>query len=415
MVAVSCREMLIKAYQCLKLQRIVLTLHLNLLKIQTMKKRLRRWWVRPHIAAHERDTYGGYNRVCRHLKLYDHGMFYRNFHMGPQNSDRLHELVGGRLQKQVGHRPAISSEVRLASVLYYLANGGSVNSVCLFFLNGRSTFYEFVAETCSALKDILSPIHVRCPSEPEHWLSIAQRYQTLCDHPYCAGSLDAMHVWIIRPPHGGSLFHNFEGFNSIVLMTLSDADRRITWYTLGDYGHLSDSSVYAVSSLKGKLDNNELVLPAARELPNSHVVVPIVTLTDEIFPLGPHTLKPYSRRTLTTREQKMYNFLHSRNRMPVECQYGNLQKKWEILQQPLGFDLSTTKNVIASIIALNNSLINSNNPHLSTYEPINPNREQLDQQMVDGLVRPHEVRERFAAYFAFGGPGHLAWAEHFIR
>ncbi|KAJ8673892.1 hypothetical protein QAD02_015382 [Eretmocerus hayati] len=415
MVAVAHREELLKAYQCLKLQTAVLRLHLNLAKIRMMKKRLRRWWVRPHITAHQRDTYGGYNRLCRYLKLYDHELFYKNFHMGPQNFDRLHELVEGRLQKQVCVRLPISSEVRLASVLFYLANGGSVNSVCLLFLIGRSTFYKLLAETCAAIKDVLSPLHLRCPSEPAHWLSIAERYITLWDHPYCAGSLDAMHVWIIRPPHGGSLFHNFKGFNSIVLMTLSDADRRVTWYTLGDYGHLSDSSVYAVSALKRKLDNNELGLPAARALPNSDVVVPIVILTDEIFPLGRHTMKPYSRRSLTTRKEKMYNFVHSRNRMPVECQYGNLQKKWEILQQPLGFDLSTTKDVIASIMALHNFLINSNNPNLSTYEPGDLNRVQLDQQLVDGLVRPQEVRERFAAYFALGGPGHLAWAERYIR
>ncbi|KAJ8671643.1 hypothetical protein QAD02_002902 [Eretmocerus hayati] len=367
MVAIGRREKLIKAYNCLRLQQIILTLNLNVKKIQLKRKRLRRWWVKPHIAAQQRNVFGGYNRVCQYLKLHDHEEFYRHFHIGPHNFDRIHELVRERLEKQVSGRPPISSEIRLASVLF------------------------------------------------PHWLSLAERYINLWNHPNCGGSLDATHVWIIRPPHGGSLFRNYKGFNSIVLMTLSDADRRITWYCLGDYGHLSDLSVYSVSSLCRKLENNQLGFPGPRPLPGTNIVVPHVILADPILPLGKNLMKPYSRQRRLTRREKMYNYRHSRGRMPVECQYGGLQEKWRILQQPLGFDLSVTNDLVTVILALHNYMINSSHPELPTIEPTQPNDEQMAVENYECQLNGSAIRERFADYFSVGGAGYLAWAERRIR
>ncbi|KAJ8685821.1 hypothetical protein QAD02_021614 [Eretmocerus hayati] len=300
-------------------------------------------------------------------------------------------------------------------VTKYLANGGSVRLICAFFLIGRSTSYNFVAETCHVLKIILSPLVLRCPSEPAHWLSIAARYVYLWNHPHCGGSSDATHIWIIRPPHGGSLFRNYKGFNSIILMTLSDADRRITWYCVGDYGYLSDSSAYSVSSLCRKLENNQLGFPGPRPLPGTNEVVPQVILADAIFPLSKNVMKPYGKHRPLTRREKIYNYCHSRGRMPVECQYGGLQEKWHILDQPLGFDLSVTNDLVVALVALHNFIINSNHPELPTFEPTQPNDEPMEVENYECRLSAGDIRERFADYFNVGGPGYLPWVERRIR
>ncbi|KAJ8672017.1 hypothetical protein QAD02_003276 [Eretmocerus hayati] len=219
--------------------------------------------------------------------------------MGLQNYERLHDPVRGRLQKQVCAHQPIVTEIR---------------SIC-----------SIIA---------LSPLYLRCPSEPAHWLALAQR----------------------------SLFRNYKSYNSIVLMTSSDADWRITWFCLGDYGHLSYSSVYSVSSLCKKLARHEMALPPPQRLPNSDVELSFVFSADEIFPLSQNIIEPCNRSRLISVSERLYNFRHSRGRMPVECQSGNLLQKWEISQQLLGFDLSVTNDIITSLLALNNFLMNTEHP-----------------------------------------------------
>ncbi|KAJ8671671.1 hypothetical protein QAD02_002930 [Eretmocerus hayati] len=180
-------------------------------------------------------------------------------------------------------------------------------------------------------------------------------------------------------------------------------------------GHLSDSSMYSVSNLRRKLANHEMALPPPGWLPNSNVELPHVFLADEIFPFSQNVMKPYNRSRLTGLLENTYNFRHSRGRMPVECQYRNLQVKWEILRQPSGFDLSVTNDLIISILALNNFLINSDNPDLPTSEVLQQDREQMVVDVGQSQLSPAEIRQRFAAYLVRGEPGYLPWADRYIR
>ncbi|KAJ8669390.1 hypothetical protein QAD02_000649 [Eretmocerus hayati] len=235
MVAVQNRERLKKTIACLKLQNAALSLLINLRQVKTKNKRLRRWWVEPLLEPAVRNSVGGYARIISYLKDNDHEGFYRLFHMGPQNFDHIHSLVQPMIQKQVIRRQPICTEIRLAATLLYQAKGGNITLAATFFSIGVSTLYGILAETCHALRIVLSPLYLKFPSEPAHWLSIAYRFWTKWQNPNCLGALDGTHVWILRPPHGGTLFFNYKNFHSIILLIICDADLRILWFSHGDY------------------------------------------------------------------------------------------------------------------------------------------------------------------------------------
>ena len=51
------------------------------------------------------------------------------------------------------------------------------------------------------------------------------------------------------PPNSNSLFYNYKGFFSIVLMALVDVDYRFIFIDIGNYGSNGDSGIFKNSAL----------------------------------------------------------------------------------------------------------------------------------------------------------------------
>lgn len=93
---------------------------------------------------------------------------------------------------------------------------------------------------------------------------------------------------------------------------------------------MSDSGIWANCGLESDLKHQTLNLPTPKELHGTRVKTNFCLVGDEIFPLLPNLMKPYSRIRLQDRE-RIYNYRLSRARRTIENSFGILASRWRIL------------------------------------------------------------------------------------
>ncbi|XP_052271808.1 uncharacterized protein LOC127872525 [Dreissena polymorpha] len=165
--------------------------------------------------------------------------------------------------------------------------------------------------------------------DPVEWRTLAEEFQTKWNVPHACGAIDGKHVAIRCPNNTGSLFHNYKGFFSVVLLALVDADYRFVWTEIDGYGSMSDAQIYE-SELKECLEDGTLGFPDPDPIPNDDQDMPNFILGDDAFGLRTHLMKPYSHRGLS-KQEFITNYRISRERRVVKNALGILAQRWQIV------------------------------------------------------------------------------------
>ena len=148
---------------------------------------------------------------------------------------RLVEAVSPHIQRNQDGRPPICPEELTAMCLRYLATGDSYKSIAFSYRVGVSTVHYAVKNVCDAIYKQLASIYLPCPTE-ETWRNVAKRDEQIWNFPHCIGSLDGKHIQMQAPPNSGSLYFNYKGTFSLVLLALVDADYKFLVVDIGNFG-----------------------------------------------------------------------------------------------------------------------------------------------------------------------------------
>ena len=79
--------------------------------------------------------------------------------------------------------------------------------------------------------------------------------------PHVIGATDGKHVRIKCPKITGSLYHNYKGIFSLVLLAICDANYCFTSFNVGQHGSNNDSSVLAHSNMGGYFEDQSNHIP----------------------------------------------------------------------------------------------------------------------------------------------------------
>ena len=111
----------------------------------------------------------------------------------------------------------------------------------------------------------------------QDWLQIASEFETRWNFPNCVGAVDGKHVVIKSPAYSGSIFFNYKGTFSIVLLAVVDAKYSFVVIDVDGYGKQSDGGTLASSEFGMRLNSNRLDLPETKVPPGSQTPLPHVT------------------------------------------------------------------------------------------------------------------------------------------
>lgn len=166
----------------------------------------------------------------------------------------------------------------------------------------------------------------------EQWKKIAERFYLLWNLPNCLGAIDGKHIRIEKLPKSGSTNFNYKSYHSIVLMACCDADGLFTLVETGYAGRNSDGGIFRASAIKHWIENEVLNFPLSLKLPTdeSNNEFPYYFAGDEGFPLLRYLMRPYPQRGLDN-VKRIYNYRLSRCRRTIECSFGMMTEKFQVL------------------------------------------------------------------------------------
>lgn len=261
---------------------------------------------------------------------------------------------------------------------------------------------------------------MQLPETAADWQGVAANFDDKWNFPHCIGAIDGKHILLKAPWNSGSLYHNYKGTFSTILLALVDANLHFLAIDVGSFGRNSDGGVYANSNIGKAIASNSLHLPNDIPLPGAEHLgpVPYVVVGDEAFPLQINMMRPFPGRDCTLEEQ-LFNYRLSRARRIVENAFGLLAARWRVFYTKLAIHPDKVNGIVKAACVLHNMLQLDTTPAqvISTLREV----EEIDINGMQDMVRvgnragdePIRIRNIFKEYFSRVAP--LPWQDAHVR
>ena len=149
---------------------------------------------------------------------------------------------------------------------------------------------------------------VPIPTMPDDWCDLSDKFGSRLIFHHACGALDGKHI---ATKNSGSVYHNYIGFFSIILLGLVDAEYKFIWVDVCGNGSTSDCAVFNNSEFKEALEVDTLGLPPEEGLSGDEEPISYFLIGDDAYTLRMWMMKPYSAHHLTEAEMT-FNYRLSR-------------------------------------------------------------------------------------------------------
>nr|CAI5849245.1 unnamed protein product [Callosobruchus analis] len=376
-----------------------------ILKSRKQKRRKRTIWCRQLFVNSDDKQNDLFNNL-----MADDGALFRNFtRMDKHDFDYLLNKAAPLIFKaDTNFRCSILAKVKLYCTLRFLATGDSYRSLMYLFRISDSTISRFIPEVCRAIILVLKE-YIKMPSTNDGWRDVSREFDVAWNFPHCIGCVDGKHVVMQNPNNAGSMYLNYKGTFSIVLMAVCDANYCFTFADAGIQGRISDRGAFRETTFFKKLEKNKL-----------NVMQPYVILGDDAFALSEHLMKPFPGLQLD-KDSRIYNYRLIRARRVIENTFGLMCSVFRVFRKAVLLNVENAKIVTLACCYLHNFLRKKSKSKKLYASPGSFDCERQDGSVIPGTWRnitqgdsgtlplqrllrrsaegPKSIRDEFKAYF----------------
>ena len=263
---------------------------------------------------------------------------------------------------------------------------------------------------------------MQMPRDEADWKLLSLNFENSWNLPHCLGAIDGKHVTIKAPNKSGSLFFNYKGSFSIVLLAVVDANYRFLYVDVGSFGRNSDGGIFSHSKIGKMIKRETLPIPKKDEFPDCTEVgsIPYYFVGDEAFPLTPNVMRPFPGGKKGLPEDKaVFNYRLCRARRIVENAFGILAARWRVFHTPIALKPENVEKVVLGTTVLHNFLQSTSTPPqiASVYADAEADKVEhfiaLRKFGTRGSSEAEQIREKLKYYFV--NEGQVAWQWKHVR
>ena len=223
----------------------------------------------------------------------------------------------------------------------------------LGFRVAHNTISVIVRQTYEAILAEYGDEVLQCPRISDAWKQVAPEYSSRWNFHHTLGAIDGKHVAIRCPKNGGSLYYNYKGFHSVILLALVDAKHKFLWVDVGTNGSSSDAQIFNDCDSRSGIVDGTLDIPDAEPLPGDDCDMLYFLIGDDAFSLRTWLMKPFSARGLPD-EERIFNYRLSRARRVVENAFGIMANKFGCLLTTMNQNPETVTSIVLVCCTLHN-------------------------------------------------------------
>lgn len=167
------------------------------------------------------------------LGNYSNKMFQNHLRVNKQTFSFLCQILGPTIGKITTlMNPSVYVESCIAAILHRLAIRNTLSIIVDLYGIGESTTSVIVQECYEAIKFHLKPLTIDILTK--EWITAnSKEFEALHGIPYNIGAIDGSSIPITTPIHDASTYYCQNGFYSIILQMVVDADCKIWDYDFG--------------------------------------------------------------------------------------------------------------------------------------------------------------------------------------
>ncbi|XP_013418512.1 putative nuclease HARBI1 [Lingula anatina] len=231
---------------------------------------------------------------------------------------------------------ALSNKQRMEVFLRYIGDPGFQVGVGKDMGIHQCTVSRTFANVLEQVVEKAS-IWIQFPTDPDDIQKAKDSWLEKCNFPCAIGALDCTHILIQKPGHHGDEYVCRKGVPTLNVQATCDAGERFTSVSAEWPGSVHDSRIWKNS-------------PVGRFMSNSRSDA--LLLGDEGYGIAPWLMTPF--KDPATPEQRSYNKVHKKERVIIERCFGQVKRRFPILQGRVRVQLEKIPKVILACFILHN-------------------------------------------------------------